>query len=167
VHRVALLLAVAAVAGCGGSSSAKHGSTAPSLPGPAAAVGPDAKTLFRGGGWAVVVDGAKAVALRLSGGVWRPDRSGRVKVEILGPRPGSKAAATPQVAAQLSSSSPLAESAIWIDGREVLVKGGGSPMRGTIYGAPDAPLAPGTHRAVAYGRTATSGTAVAWAFRVG
>ena len=46
------------------------------------------------------------------------------------------------------------------------MKGGGSPRTGTIYGAPAAPLAPGPHVAVAYGRTATAATAVAWTFRV-
>jgi len=47
------------------------------------------------------------------------------------------------------------------------VKGGGlTPTKGTIYGAPVAPLARGEHLAVAYGRTDATGTAVAWMFRV-
>ena len=56
---------------------------------------------------------------------------------------------------------------MWVDGKELPAKGGGlTPTRGTIYGAPGAPLARGTHVAVAYGRTAEHGTAVGWSFRV-
>jgi hypothetical protein len=56
---------------------------------------------------------------------------------------------------------------MWVDGEELVVKGGGlRPERGTIYGAPGGALAPGKHVAVAYGRTATHATAVAWTFTV-
>ena len=140
-----LLLAVAALAGCGGSS---------------------VKPLYESGDWRVVVDGGKATAEHKAGGHWAADVSRAVKVSILGPH--GTAAATPQVAAELSAKAPLVESALWVDGAELLEKGGGlTPERGTIYGAPDAPLAPGTHVAVAYARTASHATAVAWSFRVG
>jgi len=73
----------------------------------------------------------------------------------------------PQVAAELTAPTPLVESGLWVDGVELLEKGGSlSPRRGTIYGAPATPLAKGTHTAVAYARTATQATAVAWTFRV-
>jgi hypothetical protein len=101
------------------------------------------------------------------GGAWRPDRSGVVKVTVLGPKPGSKQPPITQVAAEMSAKSDLLESALWVDGTELLEKGGGlTPRRGTLYGAPAKALAPGTHTAVAYARTATHGTAVAWTFRV-
>jgi hypothetical protein len=87
-------------------------------------------------------------------------------VRILGPDPGTKADPTPQVAAEISAADPLAESGLWVDGEALDVKGGGSATKGTIYGAPAAPLEPGTHVAVAYGRTARNGTAVAWTFTV-
>ncbi len=65
------------------------------------------------------------------------------------------------------ATSPLVESGLWVDGTELLEKGGGlAPNRGTIYGAPSAPLSAGKHVAVAYGRTADHATAVAWSFRV-
>jgi hypothetical protein len=48
-----------------------------------------------------------------------------------------------------------------------VVKGGGlTATKGTIYGAPGAPLTKGTHVAVAYARTDEHATAVAWSFRV-
>jgi hypothetical protein len=92
-----------------------------------------------------------------------------VKVSVLGPKPGSSGnPSVPQVAAELTARKALAESALWVDGVELLEKGGGlTPTRGTIYGAPAAPLATGKHTAVAYGRTATHATAVAWNFSVG
>jgi hypothetical protein len=85
-------------------------------------------------------------------------------VRILGPE--HTATRQPQVAAEISARDDLAETALWVDGKELLVKGGGTPRKGTIYGTTSAPLAPGSHVAVAYGRTATTGTAVAWTFRV-
>ena len=156
-----------ALSGCGASKSAATTTTTTTtaLLGPAATVGPGATTLYRSSnGWAVVQDGGKAVALRLVGSTWRPDRTGAVHIRILGPV--HSATRQPQVAAEISAPSDLAETALWVDGEELLVKGGGSPRRGTIYGTTAAPLAPGAHVAVAYGRTAVAATAVAWTFRV-
>jgi hypothetical protein len=145
VRRIALLVAVAVVlAGCGSSSSSKP--------------------LYESGDWRVVVNKDSAIAEHRVDGKWQADTSGSVHISILGPH--ATAAATPQVAAELSASSPLVESGLWVDGTELLEKGGGTSTRGTIYGAPPAPLAKGPHVAVAYARTATHATAVAWSFRV-
>ena len=117
------------------------------------------------GDWAVVVKGDTAVALHLVGGEWQPDRSGKVKVSFLGPK--GTVAPISQVAAELSASTPLVESGLWVDGSELLEKGGGlTATRGTIYGAPTRALARGKHLAVAYARTATAATAVARVFHV-
>lgn len=162
MRRVALVFVAVAVvlAGCGSSKSTVSTTTAPVVPKPGPGV-----VLYQRGPWAVVLAGKQASALRLVGGSWRADTSGVVHIAILGPH--AKAAATPQVAAELSASSPLVESGLWVDGTELLEKGGGlTPTRGTIYGAPSAPLAKGQHVAVAYGRTASHATAVAWSFRV-
>src|SRR5207253_1025981 len=81
--------------------------------------------------WAVVFSRGTARALQLAEGSWQPDTSGLVKVSILGPH--GTAAATPQVAAELSANAPLVESGLWVDGVELLAKGGGlKPNRGTI-----------------------------------
>lgn len=142
-------------AGCGGSSK-------PAGPGPGAIV-------FQGTSWSVVVDHGKATAQHLVDGKWVADRTGAVKISILGPDPGSKGnPGMLQVAAELSAKRPLVESGLWVDGTELLEKGGGlQPTRGTIYGAPAKALGPGKHTAVAYGRTAAHATAVAWTFSVG
>jgi hypothetical protein len=133
--------------------------------------GDRARTLYRGGDWAVAwVRGEQgrpyAAALRLDDGRWRVDLSRRVRIRILGPDPGAKADPIPQAAVEMNARGPLAESGLWLDGVPLQVKGGGSPTRGTIYGAPASPLDPGRHVAVAFARTARAGTAVAWAFTV-
>jgi hypothetical protein len=151
VARCALVVVLAlTLAGCGSSKTSA----------------PPGDPVFQGSEWAVSLDGGKATAYRLVDGEWQPDTSGAVKVEVLGPKPGSQAPATPQVAIEMRAPTALVESALWVDGTELLEKGGGSPTRGTIYGAPAAPLAPGEHTAVAYARTGASATAVAWTFRV-
>lgn len=162
MRRPILLFLVVAAAGCGSTKTAAPPTTT-TVPSPTTAL-PGAHALYVGGNWAVVLEGTDAVAAHLVDGRWRPDRSGRVKIEILGPPPGSTAPKLPQVAAQLTASSALVESGLWVDGQELVVKGGGTPTEGTIYGAPAKPLAAGKHIAVAYGRTDRTGTARAWSF---
>jgi hypothetical protein len=155
----AFVLVSVALAGCAGSSDPTPTVSDAGPPGPGT-------TLYAGGDWAVVVNGDKATAFHKIGGTWKADRSGAVKVRILGP--DGTAPAIPQVAAEISARRPLIESGMWVDGRELPVKGGGlTSTRGTIYGAPGKRLAKGTHVAVAYGRTSAHGTAVGWSFRVG
>jgi hypothetical protein len=165
VRRLPIVLMLLLLAGCG---SSQHAATttepAPAeRPSPASAV--DGSVLYEGGDWAVVTSGNDAVALRFRNGAWHPDRTHTVKVLFLGP--DSPAPPIPQVAAELRAPTKLAESALWVDGVELLEKGGGlSPTRGTIYGAPSTKLAPGEHVAVAYARTATAATAVTRVFVV-
>ena len=146
---------------CGSSAKPAAAPPAPPKPGPG-------KIVYRGAAWAVVLDDGRAVAEHFVGGAWRPDRAGAVTISILGPKPGSKHnPAIPQVAAELKANADLAESQLWVDGEALLVKGGGlTPTRGTIYGAPASRLRRGKHTAVAYARTATHATAVAWTFSV-
>lgn len=165
VRRLAPLLVVLVLAACGGSSQ-RAATTVATTTEQSTPPGPG-KVLYAGGDWAVVVDGSQATAFHRAGGVWRADRSGGVRIAILGPKRGAKAAPIPQVAVELSAKQPLVESGLWVDGAELQVKGGGlTPTKGTIYGAPQAPLARGPHLAVAYGRTDATAGAVAWMFRV-
>jgi hypothetical protein len=148
MRRVLALAAVALLAGCGGS-------------------GAKVETLYSGGDWVVDVNNGKAEVQHHVNGKWVVDRSGGVKIEILGPKPGETLTANPpQVAITMHSHTPLVESALWLDGNRLLEKGGGTPTNGTIYGAPPNALDPGQHVAVGYARTASTGTAVSWTFRV-
>jgi hypothetical protein len=148
--RLALVLGtlVLLAVGCGGSGS-------------------KVETLYSGGDWVVDLNKGKAEVQHHVNGKWVVDTSGKVQIEILGPKPGETLTANPpQVAITMHSTTPLVESALWLDGNRLLEKGGGTPTNGTIYGAPVNALDPGQHTAVGYARTATTGTAVAWVFRV-
>jgi hypothetical protein len=183
VKRLALLLAAVALAGCGGSKTAttRATTTVAKIPDPAAAMrrliaaepslAGKVATLYIGGPWAVVSSTspgkAHAVVFHLAGNRWVPDRSGGVKISILGPQPGTTAPALAQVAIGFKSKQPFVESGLWIDGTDIEAKGGGSPTSGSIYGAEPKALKPGEHVAVGYARTNGSGAAVAWIFRTG
>jgi hypothetical protein len=164
VRRLSLVLMLLVLAGCGSSKHGATTTTAPAeRPSPTSAV--DGTLLYEGGDWAVVTSGNDAVALRFRNGAWHPDRTRTVKISFLGP--DSPAPVQPQVAAELRAPTKLAESALWVDGVELLEKGGGlSPTNGTFYGAPNGALAAGEHVAVAYARTATAATAVTRVFVV-
>jgi hypothetical protein len=165
VRRLPFLLAVLVLAACGSSKGAPPPATTATTPPPPSSAVPGSTGLYAGGNWAVVLANGRAIAVRLRNGTWHTDTSGRVKIAILGPKPGSVAPSLPQVAAELHAPKPLVESGLWVDGKELVVKGGGTPTRATIYGAPGADLAPGRHVAVAYGRTDSTGSARAWSFK--
>jgi len=142
-----LLVVCALLAGCGGGGAGDKGDT-----------------LYSGAAWTVTLKDGKAHVWRYVGDKWVIDRSRGVKIEILGPKPGETLTANPpQVAITMRATTPLVESALWVDGKRLLEKGGGTPTNGTIYGAP-LKLSPGEHTAVGYARTASSGSAVAWTF---
>jgi hypothetical protein len=167
VRKLLFLPVLLVAAGCGASKGAPTvvtTTTPPPVSSPLSAL-PGSHVLYYSGRWAVLQKGVRAVAAHRVGRRWRVVRSSSVRIQILGPRPGSTAATLPQVAAQLTSESALVESGLWVDGKELVVKGGGSPTLATIYGAPVHDLRRGRHVAVAYGRSDRSGTARAWVFR--
>jgi hypothetical protein len=146
MRRALALVVVLLLAGCGGGSKVE--------------------TLYSGGDWVVDLNNGKAEVQHHVNGKWMVDRSGAVKIEILGPKPGETLTSNPpQIAITMHSKTPLVESALWLDGNRLFEKGGGTPTNGTIYGAPANALDPGEHLAVGYARTATTGTAVAWVFQ--
>jgi hypothetical protein len=178
-----VVLAAVALAGCGGASKPAADTSAQAAvraSTPAAAMralieaNPElagrVRTLYVSSSWSVVESTARraahAVVFHLVRGRWLPDRSGQVRIDILGPQPGATAPILPQVAIQFTARTPFVESALWVDGTQLQLQGGGTPTRGTIYGAPAANLRPGDHVAVGYARTSSTGTAVAWVFSV-
>ena len=162
MRRFALLALVIPLAACG----SHHAAPKVQLPvTPAHLLGSGAHVLYSGGDWAVVTKGKTAIAAHLVRGVWTADHSGAVKLEILAPN--GTAASIPQVAVQMTAHAHLIEEGLWVDGVELIEKGGGlTPEKVTVYGAPAKKLGKGTHTAIAYGRTDTHGTAVTWTFTV-
>ncbi|HEY7398951.1 MAG TPA: hypothetical protein VH538_11655 [Gaiellaceae bacterium] len=162
--RLSLVAAVLVLAACGSTKHAAPPATTAAAPPPSSAV-PGSTGLYAGGNWGVVLVGGRAIAVHLANGAWHTDTSGRVRITILGPQPGSLAPRRPQIAAGLEAPASMVESGLWVDGQELDVKGGGTPTNGTIYGAPAKALRAGKHVAVAYARTDTTGTARTWSFR--
>lgn len=163
MRRALLLIPLVLLASaCGAKKAAVTTTSGPPSP---AVVLSGGKALYAGGDWAVVTRGSKVVVAHLVRNTWKVDSSGKVKISILGPK--GTAASIPQVAAELKAPGALIEDALWVDGHELLEKGGGlKPSNITIYGAPGKKLAKGVHVAIAYGRTDTTGSAVRWTFRV-
>jgi hypothetical protein len=165
MRRTLLLLPLVLIAAACGGKSSPPATTSSSPPSPAGVLGGDGDVLYSSGGWAVVTRGTRVAVARYAAGRWTIDTKRKVKVSILGPN--GTAASIPQVAAEVKAPAAIVEDALWVDGKELLEKGGGlHPNDQTMYGAPDTALSKGVHVAIAYGRTATTGSAVRWTFRV-
>src|SRR5579872_2823605 len=160
MRRLSMLLAVVLLAGCGGGASHTTSPPPASVPGPVLAMASlvradpglagKLRMLFEGSGWAVVQSTsgtrASAVPFHLVRGRWRAARVKGVTIQILGPGPGARnAPVLPQVAMEITARAPFVESALWVDGTILNVKGGGTPTNGTIYGAPGHTLRAGLH----------------------
>ena len=102
---------------------------------------------------------------RFDGKEWVPDQTGKVKVAVLGPQPGTTAAASPAGGNRDHLEAPVRRLRALGRRKELFEKGGGSATNGTIYGAPPGALKPGLHVAVGYARNIANGTAVAWVFK--
>ena len=129
--------------------------------------------------WAVVAitnDGPKqaappaafAVTLRREDGRWRHELGGPVRIEPIGPGPGSRTRLVAQVAARIAAGAPITAAALWVDGAAMEVKGGASPdgKRYTAFANLVEPLPVGRHFVVAFASTDGSASALAWAFTV-
>jgi hypothetical protein len=167
VRRLLPLIALALfLAACGSTKHAAPTTVPAAAAGPSSVLGAGAHTLYPGGDWAVVLKGTHVAVAHRVGGRWRIDRSRGVRLDVLAPH--GTAAALPQVAVELTAKAPIVEEGLWVDGTELVEKGGGpTSHRITVYGAPEHDLRPGRHVAVAYARTDAGGGAVAWTFRVG
>jgi hypothetical protein len=165
MRRILVLLPLVLLAAACGGKSTPPATTSTAPPSPAGVLGSGGQVLYNGGDWAVVTHGTRVAVTHLVAGSWSLESKSNVKITILGPL--GKVAPIPQVAAELKAPSALVEDALWVDGKELLEKGGGlHPNDQTIYGAPDTKLSKGVHVAIAYARTASSGTAVRWTFTV-
>ncbi len=111
---------------------------------------------------------AFAATLRREEGLWRHELRGPVRIEPIGPEPGSRTRLVAQVAARIAAGAPITAAALWVDGAAMEVKGGASPdgKRYTAFANLVEPLPAGRHFVVAFASTDGSASALAWAFTV-
>jgi hypothetical protein len=111
---------------------------------------------------------AFATALRLEDGAWKLELGGPVQLEALVPDPGEieRRATGAQLAAGIVADAAIREGGLWIDGRSVPGKSGGTDERNiTIFSDPFE-FERGPHAAVAFASTAFDASALAWMFTV-
>jgi hypothetical protein len=107
-----------------------------------------------------------AVVVGYTNGRWRELPYGTVRVQPLGPDPGSVSRRpVVQLAAQFSAASQIIQAGLWVDGRPVHGKPHGTATRFTAYGATPK-LGRGRHYATAVAGAAGSALARIWTFRV-
>ncbi|MFN2467467.1 MAG: hypothetical protein ABR521_04955 [Gaiellaceae bacterium] len=111
---------------------------------------------------------AFAATLRREQGRWRHELDGPVRIEPIGPDPGSRERLVVQVAARIAAHVPISAAALWVDGAAVEARGGASPdgRRYTAFANLPAKLPPGRHFVVAFASAGRSASALAWAFTV-
>jgi hypothetical protein len=112
---------------------------------------------------------AFAAALRLEDGAWRLELGGPVQVEALVPDPGEveRRGTGAQLAAGIVADSAVVEGGLWIDGKSVPGRSGGTDERNvTIFSDPVQGLARGPHAVVAFASTSFDASAFAWMFTV-
>lgn len=108
---------------------------------------------------------AYGAALRLEDGEWRVHLGD--PIDIVNNEPGQTTAdRRPRVQFELSAEAPVDEAGVWLDGAPLPATAGGTPDAVTIVATPDAPLAPGWHVLVLFGRAGDEATAGATPFEV-
>jgi hypothetical protein len=110
-----------------------------------------------------------ATALRLEDGAWKLELGGPVQLQALVPDPGEieRRGTGAQLAAGIVADAAVREGGLWIDGRSVPGKSGGTDDRNvTIFSDPVERLARGPHAVVAFASTASDASALAWMFTV-
>lgn len=113
--------------------------------------------------------GAFAAALRLEDGVWKLELGGPVRLEAIAPDPGEveRRGSGPQLAAGIAAGAAIVEGGLWLDGKSVPGRSGGTDARNiTLFSEPVERLARGPHAVVAFGSTSDDATALAWMFTV-
>jgi hypothetical protein len=107
---------------------------------------------------------AYAAALHREAGAWRLQVAGQIELLPLRPVDGKTVSSPTQLAVEVRSPNALDNLGIWLDGRAVPGKSGGSPQRLTAFTQPLG-VAPGRHTVVVFASAGKGAAAVAWTFR--
>jgi hypothetical protein len=107
---------------------------------------------------------AYATPLRLEGNVWRVERGSPVRIEILGPPPGSRGKFAQQVGVEKHGAGGAGIAVLYLDGVTLDAKTSSDADSATIFANFESELKPGRHTAVAFTSAAGEAAARAWTF---
>ncbi|MGH3016903.1 MAG: hypothetical protein ACRDLU_00840 [Gaiellaceae bacterium] len=107
---------------------------------------------------------AYAVPLRREGDVWRVELPGPVRIEILGPPPGSRGKFVNQIGVEKHGAGGAGIALLYLDGVTLDPQTAADADSATIYANFESPLEPGRHTAVAFTSAAGEAAARAWTF---
>jgi hypothetical protein len=107
---------------------------------------------------------AYAVPMRLEGDVWRVELPGPVRIEILGPPPGSRGKFVNQIGVEKHGAGGAGIALLYLDGVTLDPQTSADADSATIYANFTNKLQPGRHTAVAFTSAAGNAAARAWTF---
>jgi hypothetical protein len=107
---------------------------------------------------------AYAVPLRREGEVWRVELPGPVRIEILGPPPGSRGKFVNQIGVEKHGGGGAGIALLYLDGVTLDPQTAADADSATIYANFANPLQPGLHTAVAFTSAGGQAAARAWIF---
>jgi len=111
-------------------------------------------------------DAAAAAGLVRGDGSWKLDLASPILLRRVAPLSGN-VSPDPAIEIRVQARVPVREGGLWLDGRPLAAKAGGSdPSRVLITARPPSPLRPGSHTVVVYAVAGTRITAAAFAFDV-
>jgi hypothetical protein len=107
---------------------------------------------------------AYAVPLRHEGDVWRVELPGPVRLEVLGPPPGSRGKFVDQIGVEVHGRGSEGPAVVYADGVTLDANEYGGPKSATVYANLEGGLEKGRHTAVAYAERGNNAAARAWVF---
>ena len=107
---------------------------------------------------------AYALPLRLEGDVWRVELPGPVRIEVLGPPPGSRGKFVNQIGVEKHGPGGAGLAVLYLDGVTLDAESASDVDSATIYANFASKLEPGRHTAVAFTSAGGQAAATAWTF---
>jgi hypothetical protein len=107
---------------------------------------------------------AYATPLRLEGNVWRVELEGPVRIDVLGPPPGSRGAFANQIGVEKHGPGGAGLAVLYLDGVTLDPQTFADADSATIFANFESKLEPGRHTAVAFTSAGGNAAARAWTF---
>jgi hypothetical protein len=107
---------------------------------------------------------AYAIPLRLEGDVWRVELRSPVRIDVLGPPPGSRGKFAQQVGVEKRGAGGAGIAVLYLDGVTLDAETFSDADSATIFANFESDLEPGRHTAVAFTSAAGEAAARAWTF---